>query len=71
MPQEPVDKAVKEFRKWLKGGVVAGGGHSEHSQWLWYCEYELVTLNNIIYFAFTCTFLKCQTTASFLRRGIL
>jgi len=30
--QEPINKAVKEFRNRLKAYVTAGGGHFEHSQ---------------------------------------
>ena len=32
LPQGPIDKAVKEFSKWLKACVAAEGGHFEHSQ---------------------------------------
>ena len=32
VPQEPIDKAVKKFSKWLKACVAAEGGHFEHSQ---------------------------------------
>jgi len=35
LPQGPIDKAVKDFSKWLKACVGAGGGHFERLQWQW------------------------------------